>query len=305
MNKVENILHTPGGVKNKLMDIIHTYYLCIFIEFFLSPYWVEARWWQIASCSVSSPLDQHGSHWKKNEKKKKKKKKCFLHPFNQPIREDSRGPWLRPSLVWLHWIRSRFPGWNCWQLCFLLSWTHCCAGNWMCIWLVPRSGQTTRLLGPTFTTSQNVIRSSWLIAFLWYDSIASLLSGFMLMGHRILLMWCQGDVMQTTYHSVGLADLRSWDCSRVNGQWHVSLIWRFLKMTPRCVRVRCCLHGVVWHLLSQVLILWSCCAVTIPANTASRKLCAGCYGWNLAWWNEPHRLALSRLQKCLLLRRWS
>ena len=214
-------------------------------------------------------------------------------------------PWSRPSLVWLRWNRSRFPGWNCRQLCFLLSWTHCCAGNWMCIWLVPRSGLTARLLGPTFTTSQNVIRSSWLIAFLWYDSTASLLSDFMLMGHRILLMWCQGDVMQTTNHSVGLEDLRSWDCSRVSGQWHVSLIWRFLKMTPRCVRVRCCHHGVVWHLLSQVLILWSCCAVTIPATTASRKLCAGCYGWNLAWWNEPHRLALSQLQKCLLLRRWS
>ena len=167
------------------------------------------------------------------------------------------------------------------------------------------------LIGSTLWTDSEIHNESkrhkvsWLIAFLWYDSTASLLGGFMLMGHRILLMWCQGDVLQTTYHSVGLADLRSWDSSRVNGQWHVSLIWRFLTITPRCVRVRCCLHGVVWHLLSQVLILWSCCAVTIPAITASRKLCAGCYGLNLTWWNEPHRLALSRLKKCLLLRRWS
>ena len=88
----------------------------------------------------------------------------------------------------------------------------------------------------------------------------------------------QEDAMQTICYLTSLVDLLLWECSRVNGQWQVILIWWFLMMTPKCAPVRRCLHGVVCHLLSHVLILWSCCVVIIPATTASKKLRAECFG---------------------------
>ena len=85
----------------------------------------------------------------------------------------------------------------------------------MFTWLVLCSGQTVRFLGPTFTTIQSSTRCLWLIAYPWYDCTANLISGSMLTGHKVILMWCQRDVMQTTCHPTGLADFCSWDCSRV------------------------------------------------------------------------------------------
>ena len=117
------------------------------------------------------------------------------------------------------------PGLELLAAVILLSWILYCTGNSMFTWLVPCSGLTARPLDPTKRYKVFVANRISLIRM-------SLLNGFMLTWRKILLMWRQEDVLQTTCHPADLAVLRSCDCSRVNGMsvWFDGSWW-----WPRCV----------------------------------------------------------------------